>query len=81
MQYKALNFEIVEERIVVGFLKSKVITKEEKLKQMEEKLNELAKDGWRVHQMSTNALTHGGGYQVGGGDSYGYNVLVIMEKE
>ncbi len=55
MPYKALNFEICEERIIVGFLKSKVITKEEKLKQMEEKLNELAKGGWRVHQMSTNA--------------------------
>lgn len=81
MPYKALNFEICEERIIVGFLKSKVITKEEKLKQMEEKLNELAKGGWRIHQMSTNALTEGGSFQTGGGRSYGYNVLVIMEKE
>ena len=48
---------------------------------MEEKLNELAKGGWRVHQMSTNALTEGGSFQTGGGRSYGYNVLVIMEKE
>ncbi|MBR4221858.1 MAG: DUF4177 domain-containing protein [Victivallales bacterium] len=76
MQYKTLNFEIVAEQI--GFFGGKTISKEEKLKQMDEKLNELAKDGWRVHQMSTNALTsvteHGGG-------CYGYNVLVIMEKE
>ena len=74
MQYKVLNFEVFVENISVGFLKSKEITKEEKLKQMEEKLNELAKDGWRVHQMSTNIITSAG-------TTYGYNVLVIMEKE
>ena len=81
MQYKALNFEIFEESIIVGFLKSKTITKEEKLKQMEEKLNKLAEDGWHIHQMSTNALTRDGYTNCGGGGSYGYNVFVIMEKE
>ena len=72
MQYKALNFVINDES--VGFFGGKIIPKEEKLKQMEEKLNELAKDGWRVHQMSTNTITSAG-------TILGYNVLVIMEKE
>ena len=76
MQYKVLNFELFNE--YVGFLGSKTIHKEDKLKEMEKTLNELAQDGWRVHQMSTNQLHDGLPKPE---DTYAYNVLVIMEKE
>ena len=79
MQYKVLNFEIKDEE--VSFWSLKIIPQADKLKEMEKTLNELAQDGWRVHQMSTNALTYGGGVNTGGGGSFGYNVLVILEKE
>ncbi len=79
MQYKALHFEIYEEHI--GFFGGKTIPREEKLKQMEDKLNELAKDGWRVHQMSSHDSLYSGGQNNGCSASHSYTVLVIMEKE
>ena len=45
-------------------------------------INELAGDGWRINQMSTNSIINGSGISVGMSIlSPGYNVVVIMEKE
>ena len=78
MQYKVLQFEVTPES--KSFWSLEIIPKEAKLSAMEEKINELANDGWRVNQMSTAPITaDGGGLQA----AYviGYNVIVIMEKE
>ena len=82
MQYKILTFTIKHEFISTGFLSSKEITKEEKISAMQAQINELANDGWRVNQMSTNAIISGGGTAgCVSIDNNGYNVVVMMEKE
>ena len=78
MQYKVLSFKIEKENVSTGVFSSREITEEDKLAVMEEKINELANDGWRVNQMSTNANILSGG---SASYSHGYNVVVIMEKE
>ena len=78
MQYKALNFEIRGEIKSVSFWKSKVISEETKITEMEETINKLASEGWRISQMSTNAIIRS---STCGGGSDGYNVFIIMEKE
>ena len=79
MQYKVLNFEIFEP--ISGFFAGKTMTKEDRLKEMERKLNELAQDGWRVHQMSTSGIHDLVGDRVHTNGLYAYHVLVIMVKE
>ena len=77
MQYKVLQFEVKPE--AVSFWSIKQIPKEEKLVSMEDKINELAQEGWRVKQMSTSPMISGSVNC--GGSSYGYYVVIIMEKE
>lgn len=79
MQYKVLSFKIEKESVSTGLFSSKDITEEDKLVVMEERINELAKEGWRVNQMSTTPKITGGVNC--GGSSYSYYVVVIMEKE
>ena len=82
MQYKVLSFKIEIDNVSTGFFSSRKITEEDKLAAMEEKINELAKEGWRVNQMSTNTRLEGGHGMYGGGViEEGYTVVVIMEKE
>ena len=81
MQYKALNFEIRGEIKSVSFWESKVISEETKITEMEETINKLASEGWRISQMSTNAIIRSNQSMGGGGGSDGYNVFIIMEKE
>ena len=82
MEYKILTFEIRPEYVSTGFFSSKEIPVEDKIAAMQAQINELASDGWRVNQMSTNSIIHGSGTSVSMSiSSPGYNVVVIMEKE
>ena len=82
MEYKILTFEIKPEFVSTGFFSGKTIPVEDKIAAMQAQINELASDGWRVNQMSTNPIIHGGGTSAGVTISNpGYNVVVIMEKE
>ena len=56
MQYKILDFMIRTEYVSTGFFSDKKITAEEKREEMQTQINELAKEGWRVNQMSTNPI-------------------------